>query len=269
VTRLAAHAKINLALVVGPARPDGKHEVATVLQRIGLHDHVELEPASALSVHGFADDTLVSAALRALAARAGAEPRWRVSIGKRIPVAAGLGGGSSDAAAALALANAELEEPLPLEALHGIAATVGADVPFFLHEGAWLATGDGTELRPLDLPLDYVVLLALPDGAVKVSTAEVYRAFDERDGPRGFDERRSALLEALAAIGESRDLARLPGNDLASSHLAERLEELGAFRADVSGAGPTVYGLFDDEPTAERARDELASPGSVWLTRPV
>ena len=106
MSRGRAFAKINLALVVGPRRADGKHEVVTVLQRIDLHDEIEVEPADALVVDGFADDTIVREALLALADVAGVAPRWRVRIEKRIPVAAGLGGGSSDAATALQLANA-------------------------------------------------------------------------------------------------------------------------------------------------------------------
>src|SRR5207253_8212977 len=155
-------AKINLALVVGPRRPDGKHEVATVLQRIDLTDSLSLEPAAALTVTGFEGDTLVTRALEELAAAAGVEPGWAVRIDKRIPVAAGLAGGSSDAATALRLANESLPEPLLPDRLSTIAATIGADVPFFLTERPQLGTGDGTELRPLDLPLGYHVVLLLP-----------------------------------------------------------------------------------------------------------
>ena len=269
MSTLRAHAKINLALVVGPLRDDGKHEVATLLQRIELHDLVSLEPSAALTVDGFGADTLVRAALTALAERGGVESSWNATITKHVPVAAGLGGGSADAAAALLLANAELARPLPLADLHRVASGIGADVPFFLHEGAQLATDDGTALRPVSLPLDYRVLLVLPTGETKASTAEVYRAFDERAGERGFEERRLALLDALDQVRQPADLARLPGNDLASSPVAGQLLALGALRADVSGAGPVVYGLFEDDAGAERARDEVASAGRTWLTHPV
>ena len=105
VRRVPAPAKINLALVVGPPGDDGKHEVATVLQRVDLGDRVAVSAGARLNVAGFADDTIVAAALEALAAAAGVEPAWSVRITKTIPVAAGLGGGSSDAASALRLAN--------------------------------------------------------------------------------------------------------------------------------------------------------------------
>jgi len=269
VRRIPAPAKLNLALVVGPARPDGKHEVATVLQRVDVADRVQIEPSEGrLVVGGFPDDTLVRAALEALAAEAGTEPRWRATITKRIPVAAGLAGGSSDAASALRLANETLPEPLPGERLLAIAARLGADVPFFLRPGPQLGAGDGSQLAQLDLPQDFFVLLVLAHGAEKPSTAAVYEDFDRRGGADGFDERRSALLDALERVRRPRDLAALPPNDLASSPLADELREFGAFRADVSGAGPTVYGLFHHGAHAAAARRRLRSRGRTWLTVP-
>jgi 4-diphosphocytidyl-2-C-methyl-D-erythritol kinase len=268
VRRVPATAKINLALVVGPRRGDGKHEVATVLQRIDLADRVRLEPAARLEVRGFVDDTLVAGALSALAEAAGVAPAWAVRIDKRIPVAAGLGGGSSDAAAAVRLANETLPEPLAVEALATLARDLGADVPFFLADGPQLGEGDGSELSPLDLPQDYYVLLLMPQEATKPSTASVYAAFDGRDGPAGFAERRTALREALARVRRPRDLSALPPNDLASSPLADELRALGAFRADVSGAGPAVYGLFMRRADARAAQGTLAARGRTWLTVP-
>ena len=186
MSRAPAPAKVNLALVVGPLRDDRKHEVLTVLQRIDLVDRIELKAARELRVEGFADDTLVSNALRELAHGAGVEPRWRVRIEKRIPVAAGLGGGSSDAATALRLANETLPEPRPPEELRSLAAQIGADVPFFLADGPQLGSGDGSELEPLDLPQDFWVVVLLPRDATKTSTADVYSAFDTRHDVAGF-----------------------------------------------------------------------------------
>lgn len=266
--RAPAYAKINLALVVGPLRGDGKHELVTVLQRIDLADDIEFEPSDTLTIEGF-DDTLVRGALEALADEAEVLPHWRVRIDKRIPVSSGLGGGSSDAASALALANSALAQPLPSEEMNAIAARIGADIPFFLDEGTQLATGDGTELERIELPLDYVAVVVLPDGVAKGSTAAVYDAFDRRNGAVGFEERRAALLHQLAHVGHARDLGRLPANDLASSPVAEQLEELGAFRADVSGAGPAVYALFEHADDAKRAAATLSRAGETWTARPV
>lgn len=264
MTTATAPAKINLSLVVGPLRADGKHEVATVLQRIDLADELALETRPGLRVTGFPADTLVTRALQELAAAAGVEPRWHAQIEKRIPVAAGLAGGSSDAAAALRLANGALSEPLPREQLGRVAAALGADVPFFLTSGTQLGTGDGTSLEPIDLPVDYHVVLLLPTGVEKASTAAVYGAFDRRNGAAGFEDRRRKLVAALAA----RSLAGLPPNDLASSPLTAEFESRGAFRADVSGAGPCLYGLFGQEDDAVAAAEDLESLGAVWVCRP-
>lgn len=254
---MIAPAKINLALVVGPTRTDGKHELTTVYQALEFGDEIDVEPANETHVEGF-DDTIVRSALALL----GGE--WRVRIEKRIPVAAGLGGGSSDAATALRLANDQLAAPLPAEALHALAARVGADVPFFLRSGPQLGTGDGSELERVELPQDYTVLLLLPTGVTKSSTADVYAAFDVRDGSAGYAGRAAALRAALA----SGDLAALPPNDLATSPLADRLRAAGAFRADVSGAGPIVYGLFETTDDAARARAALDGLGETWITKP-
>jgi 4-diphosphocytidyl-2-C-methyl-D-erythritol kinase len=263
-----AAAKINLALVVGPPRDDGKHEVLTVLQRVDIVDRIELEEAHGLRVDGFAADTLVTSALRELAKAADVEPGWRVQIEKRIPVAAGLGGGSSDAATALRLANETLEEPLPAEELHRIAAGLGSDIPFFLADGPQLGAGEGSELSPLELPQDFWVLVLLPHDAAKTSTADVYAAFDARKDVAGFAERRQALLDGLAKVERPRDLAVLPPNDLASSPLADAIRAAGAFRADVSGAGPALYGLFHQRRDADAASRALRRLGRTWIAAP-
>ena len=213
---------------------------------------------------GFRDDTIVRAALDALDAPTG----WQVRIDKQIPVAAGLGGGSSDAATALRLANEQLADPRSATELHAVAARLGADVPFFLSDGPQLGLGDGTVLEPLELPQTFVVLLLLPHGATKVSTREVYAAFDRRGGEEGYDERAEKLRDVLAAVRDPRDLAGLPPNDLASSPLVAELVRAGAFRADVSGAGPALYGLFETRDAALRAARELRRLGRVWVTYP-
>lgn len=262
--RGAAAAKINLALVVGPTRPDGRHELVTVYQRVALCDRLVVERAPNVRVDGFAGDTLVRRALETVSDGSA----FRAQITKHIPVAAGLGGGSSDAATALRLANGLRDAPLADRDLHAAACELGADIPYFLADGPQLGTGDGTELAPLDLPQDYWIVLALPNGAQKRSTADVYAAFDARDGTRGWDARRAALLDALDAVRRPRDLAALPANDLVSSPLAAELQGLGAFRADVSGAGPTVYGLFNHRRDAHAARRALRHRAHTWLTAP-
>jgi 4-diphosphocytidyl-2-C-methyl-D-erythritol kinase len=266
VTRAPAAAKINLALVVGPVRDDGKHEVITIYQRVALSDRIAVERSPELSVAGFAGDTLVHRALECMAdGDGGSFTAW---IQKRIPVAAGLGGGSSDAATALRLANGLRADPYPAERLRAFACALGTDVPYFLEDGPQLGTGDGTDLETLELPQDYWVLLVLPRSAVKSSTEHVYADFDARGGERGYEERRATLLGALERVERPRDLATLPSNDLASSPLASELTSLGAFRADVTGAGPTVYGLFLHGHEARAAQKRISSEGRTWLTAP-
>ena len=264
----AAPAKLNLALVVGPLREDGKHELVTVLERLSLADTIAVRRATETRVLGFADDTLVSAALGAITAASDGAPCFETQIDKRIPVAGGLGGGSSDAATALQLANELLDVPLTADALERIAASLGADVPFFLHPGAQLATGDGTTLEPIELPRDYTVVLALPSGVAKASTASVYAGFDARNGANGFEERRAQLERALGRISTARDLHGLPPNDLARSAFADEMLRLGAFRGDVSGAGPVVYGLFTDADEATQAAAALEAGAAVWVAQP-
>jgi 4-diphosphocytidyl-2-C-methyl-D-erythritol kinase len=264
VKRGAAAAKINLALVVGPPRPDGRHELVTVYQRIALCDRLVVERSPTVRVEGFSGDTLVGRALEAVA-DGGA---FRARITKRIPVAAGLGGGSSDAATALRLANALREEPLGEDELHATACELGADIPFFLVDGPRLGAGDGTDLSPLELPQDYWVLLVLPNDGAKSATGDVFAAFDARRGAHGYAERRDQLLTALEGVRRPRDLAGLPPNDLVSSPLTDELLHLGAFRADVTGAGPTVYGLFLHREHALAAEQRISPRGRTWLTTP-
>src|SRR5262249_24634879 len=195
-------AKINLALVVGPVRADGKHEIVTLLQRVDLGDRITVEPARETTVTGFAADTIVRDAI----ARLDGGHSWRVHIEKNVPLAAGLGGGGSAAATALRLANAQLPRPPDAPDLHALAAEVGADVPFFLKDGPQLATGDGTTLEPVELPQDFAVLLVLPHGVRKQSTAEVYAGFDRDDG---FAERAAAVRAVVVSTRRPRDLAAL------------------------------------------------------------
>jgi 4-diphosphocytidyl-2-C-methyl-D-erythritol kinase len=270
---VTAAAKINLALLVGPRRDDGYHEVATVLQRIDVTDRLELEPAAALAVDGFPEDTLVRTALERLAEAAGRPARFRVRLAKGIPVAAGLGGGSADAAAALVAGNEALGSPLDSGQLHELAASLGADVPFFLEPGPKLARGFGEELSPLELPQDYWVVVALPRRARKPSTAEVYRRFDELGGGAGFEGRAAELRAAIERARRPRDLAALPPNDLAAAAgrpaLVDELLRAGAFRADVSGAGPACYALFTAEDAARAAARALGRRARTWVTVPV
>jgi 4-diphosphocytidyl-2-C-methyl-D-erythritol kinase len=258
-------AKINLCLRVGPLRPDGYHEVATVLASLALGDVIELEPAAATRVEAPAlpgGDSLVTRALGLLAHRAGHGAGWHVRLDKHVPVGAGLGGGSADAAAALRLANATLPQPLPPADLLLLAAEVGSDVPFFVSgfETA-LARGRGELLEACPVRASAWVVAAWP--GVPLGTAEVYA----RHEPRADAAERVAALSARPFASEDvAQLAALVENDLAApaealcpsiSALRERLRDHGALAADVSGSGSAVFGLFDSEESARVASERL------------
>jgi 4-diphosphocytidyl-2-C-methyl-D-erythritol kinase len=258
---LTAPAKINLCLRLGAPRADGFHRITTLFAAIDLSDRLELEPAGETTVEGF-DDTLVTRALEALG-----EPR-RVRLEKRIPVAAGLGGGSSDAAAVLRA----LRGRRPISELYEIARSLGSDVPFFLSglEVA-LATGRGDVLRPLpDFPRGYGLLLV--PSAQGLSTADVYAA--SQPNPI-YAAVQGDLIRAVHTARSAADVAALVGNDLQPAALSlqpgiaaslDAVRAAGALAAAVSGSGPTVFGVFPDPAAAAAAA--AAVPGSI-ATRPV
>jgi 4-diphosphocytidyl-2-C-methyl-D-erythritol kinase len=280
VYRALAPAKVNLGLFLGPMRTeDGRHELVTVMQSISLADELTLElapPGAAQDelvcpgVPGPPGENLAGAALRAFRARTGWNARpLRLSIHKRIPVAAGLGGGSADAAAALRLARraSGLGDE---ELLRELGIDLGADVPAQVSPGRWLATGAGEHLQKLpgslppgpDISLG---LLVLPLAA-ELSTAAVYAEADRLGlarTPQALESQRQALLAAwTAAAGELNEpipaARELLHNDLQraavslcpeiAGALAEA-REAGSDLALVSGSGPTVIGLFTlDDP---------------------
>jgi 4-diphosphocytidyl-2-C-methyl-D-erythritol kinase len=276
-----APAKINLGLFVGPVRADGRHELVSVMQSISLADELTLEPAPEDAVQdevvcpGVALAPSENLAARALAAFREATG-WdalplRLRIDKRIPVAAGLGGGSADAAAALRLAAHAAgvdDEPL----LRELAAGLGADVPAQVRPGRWLATGAGEVLEALPDPVAPIGVLVLPV-AQELSTAAVYAEADRLGALREhrfLRERRRLLHEALD-LGMSlphdpellhNDLER-PARSLchAIGDALREAREAGAEPALLSGSGPTVIGLFaraNGLAAAERAAAGLA-----------
>ncbi len=272
--RALAPAKVNLGLFVGPVRAgDGRHELVSVMQSISLADELTLEPAPAGSerdeivcpgVPVPAEQNLAGAALRAFRASTGwqAQP-LRLRIVKRIPVAAGLGGGSADAAAALRLASHASglgDEQL----LRAIAAELGADVPAQVSPGRWLASGAGERLQQLAPPRSPFGVLVLALEAA-LSTAAVYAEADRLGqlcSHATLEERRlelSAALEHGAALPAAMELLH---NDLQRAAVSlcpqiidslAQARDAGAQLSLVSGSGPTVLGLF---PTVGR------SPGS-------
>jgi 4-diphosphocytidyl-2-C-methyl-D-erythritol kinase len=280
-----APAKVNLGLLLGPTRPqDGKHELATVMQSISLADELTLRPApdgttaDAVLCPGVEGDNLAATALAAFREATGWDaPAQQLEIVKRIPVAAGLGGGSADAAAALRLAQAASglgNEDL----LRALAGQLGADVPAQVAPGRWLAGGAGERLERLPDPASPLAILVVPSDE-QLSTAAVYKEADRLGAQRTSkalaeraDDLRSALARgaALPAAGEllHNDLQRAAVSLCPS--IATTLEQLQQAGADperilVSGSGPTVLAVFARTPgvpqgelLAELVRERLA-----------
>jgi 4-diphosphocytidyl-2-C-methyl-D-erythritol kinase len=285
--RALAPAKVNLGLFLGPVRDeDGRHELASVMQSISLADELTLEPASAGAGHdevicpdvpGPAAENLAARALEAFRSRTGWEaPPLLLRITKRIPVAAGLGGGSADAAAALRLAM-RASGLGDRGVLWELAAQLGADVPAQVSPGRWLAGGAGERLQELPPPAGSLGVLVLPLAA-ELSTAQVYAEADRLGLARDLGDLEGRMLAMQGALAREEALPadeRLLANDLQQAaislcpQITAALDEArlaGAPTALVSGSGPTVLGLFPGEPGAPSGGLDLAEAAAARLT---
>lgn len=277
--RVPAPGKVNLCLFLGAVRADGRHELVTLFESVSLADELLVSPADADLVvcPGVEGPNLVAGALERLRSRGWAGPPVRIEIVKRIPVAAGMGGGSADAAAMLRVAP-ELA-PLGLATAVAIAAELGADVPSQLVPGLALGTGAGEIVETRD-PLPPHGLLILPSGHA-LGTAEVYREADRLGLGRPAGELEALRAELDAALGGGAGIPRpLLVNDLEPAALSlcpsigdafAAARESGAPEALVCGSGPTVAGVFwgpDGPRQAAEAASALQSryPGVVAAT---
>lgn len=267
-----APAKLNLLLHVGPRRADGLHELCSLMVPVDIGDELTIaETGGEDAVHcpGVEEPNLCRTALAAFRATAGsaALPAIEIRVQKRIPVAAGLGGGSADAAAVLRAANELSGRRLDEEALRRVAARVGADVPSQLRPGPALVRGAGEIVEELPLPRLALVLAIQDEG---LSTADVYREADRIGAIR---ERLDP--EAVRAIAgrAPRELAAALENDLQAATLSLRpeaggriaaLERAGAMTALVTGSGPTVFGVFEDDEAARAAAAQV--PRGIVVT---
>lgn len=266
-----APAKVNLHLRILGTRPDGYHLLATLMQPLDLADRIFFEPGGG-SLRLACDhpdlpiqDNLVLTAARAFFAAAGREPAGSFFLEKNIPVAAGLGGGSSDAAAVLRGLNQVHGHPLDPERLHQLATDIGADVPFFLAGTTAWCTGIGEVVEPWpEFPALHLVLVNPGFG---LSTAWVYQQFDlTLKNPRLCTKIRRPSVEQI-------DLKTILVNDLERVSLKARpeLEDIkahllacGAQAALMSGSGPTVFGVFEQGGAAKDAARRIADQGRWW-----
>ena len=278
---LRAFAKVNYALEVRGVRPDGYHEISTVMQSISLHDELELERADegfGLLVEpegasiGPNEENTVFRAWSLLREATGEELPVRVRLHKVIPAGAGLGGGSADAAAALVGLNEMFGLGVGDAELREIGVRIGADVPFCISGGTALGEGIGEVLTPLPPPPVHHLVVAKPDAGAE--TAGIYKAYDEHPG-----EKRPSVAPTLEALraGDLEALIRSLGNDLAPvtealvaevGQLKEALARTGALDALMSGSGTAVYGIFGSEAAAREAHRKVGA-SFVTLCRPV
>jgi 4-diphosphocytidyl-2-C-methyl-D-erythritol kinase len=266
--RIHAPAKINLCLFLGPRRDDGLHALCSLFEPLALVDAIDVSEADRDEVlcPDIEGENLAARALAALRERSWDAPPLRVEIEKRIPVAAGLGGGSADAAAILRLTrDPALGGSVPPPDLAEIAAELGADVPSQLDPALALVQGAGERVDRLPAPASHSVLL-LPAGG-GLSTAEVFAEGDRLGLGRSeaeLDELAASLREAAGAGASPLDYAALLANDLEPAarslrpDIGEALDALrvaGAPLAFLTGSGPTAVGLF---PTLLEARSAAA-----------
>jgi 4-diphosphocytidyl-2-C-methyl-D-erythritol kinase len=259
-----AKAKINLTLDVLYKRPDGYHEVEMVMQTVDLFDQLTFQEQEGNEIHLTCDFPFVPVDERNLVYKTAqlvkdefqVEKGIRIHIEKRIPVAAGLAGGSSDAAATLRGLNRFWNLGLSVEELEQLGARIGSDVPFCIRGGTAIARGRGEKLEHLNVDSRYWVILVKPP--ISVSTAEVYRnlKLDEiQDHPSA-----AKMVEALRS-GDLSQIAENLGNVLESvtfsmhpevERIKQQLLRFGAVGALMSGSGPTVFALADRESKAYR-----------------
>ena len=269
--KVRAYAKVNLALEVLGRRSDGYHEVRTVLQTIDLCDDLEFVPAEGVSVECEGldvqpEEELSYRAALLLQQASSTRQGTAIRLRKGIPVAAGLGGGSADAAATLQALHRLWHADLSLEALHGLAAQLGADVPFFLGGGTALATGRGDVITALPpLPETWLVLLPV-SAALPSKTAALYARL--RPEHYGNGDSVDALADALRAGTPVREESMVNtfehvADDVYPGH-AERRQALAAAvggSAHLSGAGPSLFALVAGRAQGERACARLRADG--------
>jgi len=266
---LRAPAKINWFLLVKARRPDGYHEISSLFQCVSLWDDLTIDEAPGISVITEAtiagDENLVTRAAVALREAAKTRRGARISLKKYIPMAAGLGGGSSDAAAALKGLNALWGLGLGGGKLREAALGLGSDVPFFLDGPAAMVGGRGEEVSPVSIGRSYTLLLLNP--GVHVSSGWAYSGIREfsGEGPEYAEKFVRALnrgdFETLRAIASNGLEAPVAGKYPEVAELKRKLIERGALFSAMSGSGPTVFGVFQDRARAEEVRRSI---GARW-----
>lgn len=259
--------KINIGLDVVRRRPDGYHDLVTVMLQVPWHDIIEILPskgsANTLTVKGRPVDCPPEKNLIMKAARKIQElrdlPALDIILQKIVPDGAGLGGGSGDAAATILLLNDMFHLNLPLEDMHSIAASIGADCPAFLYETPVLATGTGTDITPFHLDLSGKTLAIAKPAASAVSTKEAYAGITPRLPKHSLPDLINLPMDQWQGKVKNdfeESIFPLVPEIRATKEL---MIDNGAIYASMSGSGAAVYGFFDDEEKAQSCLSKLAS----------
>ena len=267
-----AYAKINLVLNIGDLRPDGYHDIQTIMQSLELHDDVTVEQTGGTGITVTAsvdtiptdESNLAAKAVKAFAAKTGVPADGlSIHIEKRIPVAAGLGGGSSDAAATLLALNVLYETNLSVDELAEIGIEVGSDVPFCVHGGCAYVEGKGDMVVPTTPMPQCIIVIGKPDLAI--STEKMYQRFDQAELPQRADHTPEIMLglrwENLKAVAESvgnafeQVLMKNERNTV--DMMKEVMNQFGTLGTAMTGSGPAVFGIFDNELYARVASETL------------
>ena len=263
-----APAKLNIRLKVTGRRPDGYHELVSIMVPVSLFDHLELERTRRgrirLTCQGLSipdnEENLVYRVARAFFSRTGLEPGLSVRLTKNIPVAAGLGGGSSDAACTLKALNDMWSNPLTSEELAALSVSLGADIPFFLKNRPCMVRGIGEILEPIEKWPGFWYVIVTPP--VQVSTAWVYANLKLKLTTEEYD----SIITQLKS--GSFDIAEILENDLETvtasnfpviNTIKKSLMDGGAKGALMSGSGPSVFGIFESKDQALSAKRRLIS----------
>lgn len=272
-----APGKLNLCLYLGATRADGLHELVSLFESVSLHDTVTMQSRPGLDSDHVVCDGVVGENLagRALAAVRTAGilkgPAVELTIEKRIPVAAGMGGGSADAAATLRLVAAQAN--IDPSELTDLAFRLGADVPSQLAPGAAFVGGAGEDVEHVDIATDTPRSFVIVAQAQGLSTADVFRAADAEELARAdLSTSAETLRQSIRAAKAPADVAKTIGNDLTRailqlrpelSTLPQQLLETGALAAEFTGSGPTCFGLYADRANADRAASSLTAAGHL------
>ena len=274
-----AYAKINWYLYVKGKRPDGYHDLDMIMQHIDLHDDLYIENLSdnelRLGITGSdalstSDDNLIIKAARLLQTRSGTTQGAYIRLEKRIPIGAGLGGGSADAAAVLTGLNRLWGLNYTLHQLQQIGLQIGADVPYCLEPGPAIVSGIGEQVQKVDFQQEAWLILLKPEASL--STKDVFAGYRHAgcEVPRLNDAAaaiKSGRWELLYQVGVNSLQAPAAGMLPEISQLIETLKSNGALFAQMSGSGSAVFGVFDTKEDAELAYQRIIGPGIRILAK--